>query len=118
MYNSVAEASPAGAEAVESWIRRKGDGAVTFAFGDRNLDLEQTITLANKGLAASVLRNSAYEGLSAGFSGQNGVGLDAQLAWTMSFRTVYNAPPPTLWLGTVVTAFQADSEQHLICMRP
>ena len=118
MDNSVAEASPAGAEAVESWIRRKGDGGATFAFGDRNLDLEQTITLANKGLAASVLRNSAYEDLSAGFSGQNAVGLDARLAWTMSFRTVYNAPPPALWLGTVVTAFQADSEQHLICMRP
>ena len=118
MDNAVAEESPASGEAVESWIRRKGDGAATFVFGDRTLDLEQTIALANKGLAASVLKNSAYEGLSAGFSGHNAVGLDARLAWNMSFRTVYNAPPPTLWLGTVVTAFQADGEQHLICMRP
>ena len=118
MDNAVAEASPASAEAVESWIRRKGDGVATFVFGNRHLNLEETITLANKGLAASVLKNSAYEGLSAGFSGHSAVGLDARLAWNMSFRTVYNAPPPTLWLGTVVTVFQADGKQHLICMRP
>ena len=50
MDNAVAEESPAGADAVERWIRSKGDGAAGFAFRDRNLDLEQTIALANKGL--------------------------------------------------------------------
>ena len=59
-----------------------------------------------------------FEGLSAGFSGHNDVGLDERLAWIMSSRTVYSAPLPTLWLGTVVTASQADGERHLICMRP
>ena len=36
----------------------------------------------------------------------------------MSFRTVYNAPLPTLWLGSVVTELSDEGCQHLICMRP
>ena len=118
MDNAVAEASPAGSEAVESWIQRKGDGTASFVFGDRNLDLEQTIALANKGLAASALGNNAFEGLAAGFSGKEVVELDERLAWIMSFRTVYNAPPPRLWLGTVVTESLGKCEKSLICIRP
>ena len=118
MDNAVAEASPASAEAVESWIRHKGDGTASFVFGDRNLDLDQTIALANKGLAASELGNDAFEGLAAGFSGNDVVEPDERLAWIMSFRTVYNAPPPTLWLGTVVTESSGKCEKHLICIRP
>ena len=118
MDSAVAEESPAGADAVEGWIRRKGDGIASFAFDGRELDLEQTITLANKGLAASALKNNVFEGLSAGFSGHDVGGLDERLAWIMSFRTVYNAPLPTLWLGSVVTAPVDGGERHLICMRP
>lgn len=118
MDNAVAESSPASAEAVENWIRRKGDGTASFVFGDRNLDLEQTIELANEGLAASELSNNAFEGLAAGFCGEGVAELDEQLAWIMSFRTVYNAPPPTLWLGTVVTESPGKCEKHLICIRP
>ncbi len=116
MDSAVAEASPASAEAVESWIRRKGDETASFVFGKKTLNPEQTIELANQGLAASVLRNNNFEDLSAGFSGQNADDLDKRLAWIMSFRTVYGAPPPTLWLGTVVS--EAGGKQHLICMRP
>lgn len=118
MDNAVAEESPAGADAVESWIRRKGDGFAKFTFGNRELDIEQTIILANQGLEPSVLRNNSFEGLSAGFSGHNAVGLDERLAWMMSFRTVHNAPPPILWLGSVLKELSDDDEQHLICMRP
>ena len=118
MDNAVAEESPAGADAVEGWIRRKGDGVAAFVFDDRELDLERTITLANKGLVGSELKNNAFEGLSAGFAGRDRVGLDERLAWIMSFRTVFNAPPPTLWLGSVVTAIEDSDERHLICMRP
>ena len=118
MDNAVAEGSPAGAGAVEGWIRCKGNGGESFTFGDRTLDLEQTIILANKGVEASKLRNNAFESLAAGFSGHNANRLDEKLAWIMSFRTVYNAPLPTLWQGTVVTALEADGAQHLICMRP
>ena len=118
MDNAVAERSPAGAKAVESWIRCKSKESGCFKFGERKLDLKQTITLATKGLEASELKKSAFKGLSAGFSGDGIPDLDERLAWIMSFRTVFNAPPPTLWLGTVVTEVMDDEEKHLICMRP
>ncbi len=125
MDNAVAEASPASAEAVESWIRRKGkgDGAATFAFGNKTLDLRQTVALARKGITTKdILSNKEQENaflhLSACFAAQDAADLDQRLAWIMSFRTVYSAPAPILWLGTVVTASHADGDRHLICMRP
>ena len=118
MDNALAAQSPADAEAVEGWIRRKGGEAARFVFGDRELNLEDTITLAKKGLEASVLKNNAFEGLSAGFAGGEVVDLDERLAWIMSFRTVFKAPPPTLWLGSFVTAMMDGDEMQLICMRP
>ena len=118
MDNAVAEESPAGANAVEGWIRRKGEGAASFVFDGRELDLEKTITLANKGLVESELKSKAFEGLSAGFAGDNVAGIDERFAWIMSFRTVFNAPPPTLWLGSVVTSIEDGGEAQLICMRP
>ena len=123
MDNAVAEESPAGADAVEGWIRRKGDGMASFTLDGRELDMERTITLARKGIGAKgILSNkqeeNAFRHLSACFAAQDVADLDQRLAWIMSFRTVYNAPPPTLWLGTVVTASHADGDRHLICMRP
>jgi len=118
MDNAVAALSPAGAAAVEDWIRHKNGRAARFVFGDRDLDLEQTITLAKKGLEASELKKKAFEALSAGFAGDGVVNLDERLAWIMSFRTVFNAPPPRLWLGSVVTEIVDGNEKHLICMRP
>ena len=118
MDNAVARASPGGSEAVETWIRRKGDGTANFVFGDKTLDLEQTISLANKGLEAGELRKNAFEKLAIGFSGNDAVDLDERLAWIMNFRTVYDVPAPTLWLGTVVTESSSNSKKHLICIRP
>ena len=118
MDNAVADESPAGVQVVEGWIRCKGDGGAGFRFGDRELDLQQTVELATKGLEASGLGKSAFKHLSAGFAGCDVVDLDEQLAWIMSFRTVFNAPPPTLWLGSVVTTVMDTKEAHLICMRP
>ena len=123
MDNAVAEESPSGADAVEGWIRRKGDGMSSFTFDGRELDMEQAITLARKGIGSEgILSNkqqeNAFRHLSACFAAQDVANLDQRLAWIMSFRTVYSAPPPTLWLGTVVTASHADGDRHLICMRP
>lgn len=118
MDNAVAEESPAGEHAVENWMRRRGDGIACFKFGDRNLNLEQTIALAKNGLSKSVLKDNSFEDLSNGFSDSDVVELDERLAWIMSFRTVYNAPPPLLWLGSVVTELSDGDERHLICMRP
>ena len=114
---AVAAESPAGRQAVESWIRR--DGRTSFEFGGRKLDLTQTIQLATEGLDASnALKSSAFGDLSTGFAHRGIADLDERLAWIMSFRTVYNEPPPRLWLGSVVTMNEPDGGKHLICMRP
>ena len=118
MGNAVAALAPAGAEAVEGWVRQRIGGAGRFVFGGKELDLDETITLATKGLEVSALNKSEFGTLSAGFGGGEVVDLDERLAWIMSFRTVFNAPPPTLWLGSVVTAIVDGENRHLICMRP
>ena len=64
------------------------------------------------------MNESAFASLTAGFAGREVGDLDERLAWIMSFRTVFNAPAPTLWLGSVVTAELDDKETHLVCMRP
>ena len=43
--SAVAEESPASTEAVEDWIRRKGEGKTEFIFGNKHLNLEGTISL-------------------------------------------------------------------------
>ena len=118
MDNAVAAQSPAGREAVEDWVRHKQRGATRFVFGKRSLDLDQTIALAKEGLGASALSKGAFEGLSAGFAGDEDGDRDMRLAWIMSFRTVLNAPPPTLWLGSVLSVATDEDEMHLLCMRP
>ncbi len=118
MENSVVDKSPAGAQAVEKWIRRKGAEHAPFKFGDKTLTLDQTVELVTDGLKASNLREKDFQYLSEGFAGSNVANLDKELAWIMSFRTVYNAPPPILWLGSVITDSSGKSTSHLLCMRP
>ena len=119
MDNAVAEDSPADLEAVEGWIRRKGEGKANFRFGETDIDVENTVKLVKKGLqTAGVLQKNAFEGLTKGFAGDSVVELDERLAWIMSFRTVFNAPPPILWLGSIVTTKMDGGKRHLICMRP
>ena len=121
MDNAVAGQRPAGAEAVEKWVRRSNGEGGCFVFGpkEKKLSLEDRIKLAKEGLAASKkLNEKEFEGLSDGFAGRKVDDLDERLAWIMSFQTVYNEPAPTLWLGSVVTVMDDGEEQHLICMRP
>ena len=118
MGNAVAAESPASADAVEGWMRLQRGATERFDFGGGALDLDQAVTLAREGLRASVLKDNAFEGLSAGFAGGEVVDRDERLAWIMSFRTVFNAPPPRLWLGSVVTGMIDGKQRHLICMRP
>lgn len=80
--------------------------------------MEQTVKLANEGLKSSDLRDKDFKSLSSGFHGSEIEGLDERLAWIMSFRTVFNAPPPTLWLGTVVSWASDIEERYLLCLRP
>jgi len=115
---AVSAKSPAGVQAVESWIRH--DGRTIFEFGDRQLDMEQTVELVTNGLDHSTtkLGKSHFKHLSKGFGQLGAARLDERLAWIMHFRTVFNAPPPRLWLGSVVTMDEAGDGRHLICMRP
>ncbi len=118
---AVAAISPAGKQAAEHWIRN--DGREGFKFGKNQLNLEEVIQLVTDGLEASTafsnnFKKKAFEFLTSGFAQPDVVGLDERLAWIMSFRTLYNAPAPTLWLGSIVTMRQNGNKRHLICMRP
>lgn len=113
---TVAAESPAGKQAAESWIR--SDGRDSFKFGDREQSQDQTVDLVTNGLKKSSLGDSAFKSLSSGFADCDAVDLDERLAWIMCFRTIYNEPPPMLWLGSVLTTKDDGDEEHLICMRP
>ena len=113
---TVSAESPAGKHAAESWIRR--DGRNSFKFGDREWSKDQTVDLVTNGLKKSDLGGSAFKSLSAGFADCDAVDLDERLAWIMCFRTIYNEPPPMLWLGSVLTTKDDGDEKYLICMRP
>ncbi|MCY4172930.1 MAG: response regulator receiver domain [Cyanobacteria bacterium MAG CAR3_bin_5] len=119
MDEAVAKTSSEDADAVKCWIKEKAE---EFTFrkdkGTEKLNTEETINLINKGLKESKLSKSAFKFLSAGFSGNDATDLDEQLAWIMTFRAVYSASKPMLWLGSVVTELSDEREQHLICMRP
>ncbi|MXZ83125.1 MAG: hypothetical protein F4Z10_05450 [Synechococcus sp. SB0666_bin_14] len=120
MDSAVVQTSSEDADAVKHWIREK---AQEFTFRKKNgtetLNQEETVTLVNEGLKNSNrLHDSAFKFLSAGFSGNDATDLDKQLAWIMTFRAVYSASKPILWLGSVVTELSDEGEKHLICMRP
>ena len=135
MDNAVAEASPAGVEAVKYWMRKYHQVEISkfkeFMPNGKAHNLESNIELVSKGFylclrndrkdkAINNKINKIIQDLSKLLSGNdnNTLGLDERLAWIMSFRTVYNAPLPILWLGSVVTKLSSEGDQHLICMRP
>ena len=124
MDYAVADQSPAGEDAITGWIHgRAGDPPQAFEFGGKRLTREQTVALAKGGLTNhDVLGKNEFECLSAGFARGSVQELDERLAWIITSRTVFNAPLPTLWLGTVVARRSQGNENgrcpHLICLRP
>ena len=122
MDYAVADQGPAGRQPITQWIKEQaGDPPQDFRFGDTSLSSERTVALATEGLERSSLSSrSGFRSLSAGFNRDGGQGLDERLAWIITSRTVFNAPPPRLWLGTVVRRTGGDegSESLLICLRP
>lgn len=122
MDYAVADQEPAGRQPITRWITERASQATDgFQFGTKPLSSEQAATLAVEGLGASVLRDNEFESLSSGFNGGNAEGLDERLAWIITSRTVFNAPPPRLWLGTVVRVVQDKDnakDLRLICLRP
>ena len=124
MDYAVADQSPAGDSAVVGWIRdRVGDPPQPFQFGETSLTGDEAVALAKGGLEKQdVLGKKMWECISAGFARGNADSLDEELAWIITSRTVFNAPPPTLWLGTVVASKGRVDEDGtpplLICLRP
>ena len=120
----VADQSPAGENAVAGWIRdRAGNPPGTFQFGQKSLTSEQTMALAKDGLSnQNVLGRNEFKCLSTGFARAAVQELDEELAWIITSRTVFNAPPPTLWLGTVVARRGEVDDKgqapQLVCLRP
>ena len=117
MDDAVSAVAPAGNQAVEGWLRRS-NGQQQFQFGGRSLNMEQTVSLAIGGLKSSALGEGTFRSLTAGFAGREVGGLDERLAWIMSSRTVFDAPAPSLWLGSVVTEELGCGKRDLICLRP
>jgi len=120
---AVAGQSPAGESAVAAWVRdRSGDPPHEFRFGAKSLTTDETVALAEYGLAKSRLAQGDFKYLSEGFAGHDVQNIDEELAWIISSRTVFDAPPPTLWLGTVVvrrtSGNQNNEDADLICLRP
>ena len=124
MDYAVADQSPAGESAVAGWIRdRAGNPPQPFQFDGTSLTSDEAVALAKNGLEKQeVLGKRKFECLSTGFAGGNANSLDEELAWIITSRTVFNAPPPTLWLGTVVASSgPVDRDvmpSLLICLRP
>ena len=124
MEYAVADQEPAGRTPITQWIGGRPHASEGFEFGQHTLKLEEVVRLATDGFGATdharfLERN--FELLSAGLGGRDGEALDERLAWIMASRTVYDTPPPRLWLGTVIARLSRqgdDGEELLICLRP
>ena len=103
MDYAVADQSPAGEDAITGWLQGRAEDPQGLQFGQKKLNRDQALALAIRGLNnQNVLGKNEFEHLSDGFAGDSVEGLDEELAWIITSRTVFNAPPPSLWLGTVV----------------
>ena len=123
MDYAVADQSPAGEEAITGWIQDRAGDPRGFQFGQKTLTSDQAMALAKGGLNnQNALRRNEFEHLSMGFAGDDVHGLDKELAWIITSRTVFNAPPPSLWLGTVVARCGKrngnSNTSELVCLRP
>ena len=117
MDESVANTMPVDQHAIKDCLAKRMVSDKRFIFKKTELNIDKTVSLVIQGLN-SQLTDKHFEFLTKGFSGKDGVELDKRLAWLMSFRTVYNAPPPTLWLGSVIVGLSDGDERYLFCIQP
>ena len=136
MDDAVAMDEPAGMDAIREWLHFSlgADKAIDLG-GGKTASRDQTIALLEKGLdktddlsISKKKRKTIYRFLTRGFSSDENpdhVGdenpdhkLDLRLAWMFNFRTVFNAPPPVLQLGTVLRKSNDTGAPCFLCMRP
>ena len=124
MEYAVADEQPAGRTPITQWIGARTHASQGFKFGKRTLQLAEAVSLATDGLGATgsaKFWERNFERLSVGFGDRDGEALDERLAWIMASRTVYDTPPPRLWLGTVIARLSGRADENdelLICLRP
>ncbi|WP_141699195.1 response regulator receiver domain [Candidatus Thiosymbion oneisti] len=123
MDDAAATDNPAGIDAIKEWLKRTAGANAEFTFGEnKKLSFDRTVTLLSEGLKKNnFLGEKDFKCLSSGFARKQDSTeeLDRQLTWMFNFRTVFNAPPPILHLGTVLRRDNdKDDEKFFLCMRP
>ncbi len=127
MESAVFSKDPASMDAIMDWVADSFGVAPVLDFGvGKRLDCEQIRALFVDGYEKqSVLSKSNNRDRFAmtrviSRGGDADDCLDLELAWLMSFRTVYDdSPPPILRLGTVVRKRVTEGDAPLyVCMRP
>ena len=125
MDDAVATGEPAGMAAIKEWLDAfLGENmGVTFGKG-KKASRDETVALLENGLAEwepSILSKSkGFRDLTGGLSYNEDLDhkLDHRLAWMFNFRTICNAPPPVLQLGTVLWKSNSENALYFLCMRP
>ena len=128
MDDAVATGEPAGMDAIKEWLDFSLGADKEIDFGKKKkASRDQTIDLLEKGLETSdvikdigLSKGTGFRLLTSGFSSNENPDhqLDHQLAWMFNFRTVFDAPPPVLQLGTVLRKSNDVDLSYFLCMRP
>lgn len=128
MDDAVATGEPAGMDAIKEWLDFSLGADKEVYFGEKiKASRDQTIDLLEKGLETSdvikdigLSKGTGFRLLTRGFSSNENPDhqLDHQLAWMFNFRTVFDAPPPVLQLGTVLRKSNDADLSYFLCMRP
>ena len=128
MDDAVATGDPAGMDAIREWLdsslgpnteldfgkSKTASRGETIALLETGLDKEKPNNLSNKDVSRIFRRLTAIFSKNEDAENQ----LDHQLAWMFNFRTVFNAPPPILQLGTVLRKSDDANAPCFLCMRP
>ncbi len=129
MNNAVAKESPGGTESIKNWLGSNLDKNVCIEYTKNKCTItilrDQIIALAYgepkiREKHKDYLNRKAAKELTTIFSGldeSDSQKLDERLAWIINFRTIYGSPPPTLWLGSVITEL-SGKKRDLLCIRP
>ena len=125
MDDAVATDKPAGMDAIKEWLDFSLGAEKEVDFGEgRKASRDQAIALLERGLEKAgglrISKNKDFRLLTRGFSSDENPDhqLDHRLAWMFNFRTVFNAPPPVLQLGTVLQGPNDANASYFLCMRP
>ena len=125
MNEGVAAENPTGMQAIKAWLKSDfGPGSQLHIGKNKTISSDEAIVLLEFGIEdkrkPSALSKKDYRFFTSAFSKDENLEyrLDLQFAWMLHFRTVFNAPSPTLRLGSVLRRSHENEEQFFVCMRP